>query len=1545
MFTTEIPSSWGDFCVKFNYYLGDSNDYIEIHHYRSFDHWFKSNTFYFKNAEWKQGLVSFTTAGTHFNRLQFHARTYRNIVAINNVNISRGACENCVDNIYLTTSDVINITSPYYPQNYGTYHNCEWTVESPQNTGILLTFYVLELSTCCDFLYITYVNTIGNTVTEYITGTEYTDQNSIVAKTNIIITFQSNGYGFYTGFALGLKVIGIDIERLVIECPTNVTSNNYIGEGNGLVIVSTDIGSRNATVIWDPPVTSDNETLSIISSPYESGDMIPIGIHTITFTATDSFGSIDTCDFGLQVEDNKDPVLVCPPNITTTTADGSEQAVNVNWTDPIVIDNSGEDITPTSKYNPGNNEFDIGSTDVIYDVVDSSSNAATCTFTVTVTDPEAPDIIDCPIGMIVNTTTGEAFAINVTWMEPTATDNSGETPIPVTVYTSGDNKFPIGDTTVQYNVSDSAGNFNDSCSFAITVQDEQDPVFKFCPDSIFTETDHRTSTARVSWKTPEIEDNSGQVSLVASASPGSVFNIGTTSVVYTASDNSNNINKCDFNVTVEDNEPPVLECPDDIIDIATTTSGIVITWPDPSFIDNSGKSVILSSTSNSGDIFTFGTHTVFYTGFDQSKNSGTCQFEIKIGDLCTSSPCQNGGTCVQLETSFACNCPVLYEGNLCQILPGEPTAEIQPLSLSANLKNTVTFQCIVTYSINWRWYKDNIELPSETQRLKFLTINEVGLANQGYYYCKAFGVSPHDGVTDISMKAVLVVTDAFTVPTVLTFKNLQFTSALNNPSSEEFKNTSTEIENYLTESIIITDIFVQVRTLRSGSVIANINIYKPSADQSYNNFSKSLSGEIKIIGDKGVIDADNIIIFSTESCNVEIIDGLTFGLADVGQNTPSDEVCPESKINYGMPLGLCTCYSDGLSAAVWQDVILQDCGRDATSDELLERLNTITVTEENAEEVITAVNNITTTESDTITPDGLEATAEIIESVTSVNSTSAEVTSTLVGTVASLFEVDDDVLLESQMQTQAPSRIVESLEQQLAVVDLKNDKYEFVTSSVAVQAQSVKTNELDYTGIGIASYQSADTSAIVNVTGFSKKVELNNAASVSIYIPPTITKMFAASNGTSDFRVVTVIYNDSSLFPTNQSNNATRTNGQIISLSIPGVKLNNLSDPIVTTFIPAEISKKNNETACVFWDFELDDGNGGWSSAGCYLANGSLDGSDRQICHCDHLTNFAILMNFYPGQEDTPFPRYITNIGLGVSIVCLLATLVSFTINRKLRKSKPKQILCHLCVSLLCLYLIFLVGIDRKDKKGSCTAIAGLIHYFLLTSMFWMSVQAINLYYLIVQVYNTHVSRFFLKACLFAWGLPAVIVAITVGIDVDNYANKDYCFLVVTRMYYSVALPIAIVLLFNMIVFIMVLRSISKLGKITAQAHEHNKSRHLLQNAACISVIMGLTWVIGFFAIGSAANEIQILFCILNSFQGFAIFVLYCLRSKDVRIFWTEEVRKRFYGVSSTLRGTKSSSVNSSTGRTTSFGLNSSKGEQPNSDFKTNSSNNQEYVA
>ncbi|XP_071942960.1 hyalin-like [Antedon mediterranea] len=477
---------------------------------------------------------------------------------------------------------------------------------------------------------------------------DYTSGENMFAIGNTTVQYNvSDSAGnFNDSCSFGITVE--DNESPIIACPTNVTSNNYIGEGYGLLNVSTDIGSPNATVTWDPPVTSDNSggLVTVMSSPFESGDMIPYGTHTITFTATDPYGNSDTCVFDIEVEDNEDPVLVCPLNIITTTAEGSDQVANVNWTDPIVIDNSNEDITPTSKYNPGLNEFDIGRTDVIYDAVDSSGNAGTCTFTVTVTDPEAPDIIDCPMDIIVNTTTGEAFVINVTWMKPTATENSGETPVPVADYTSGDNMFAIGNTTVQYNVSDSAGNFNDSCSFGITVEDNESPMID-CPTnvtsnnyigegygSVDVSTDIGSQNATVTWDPPVTSDNNGGPVTVMSSSfeSGDMIPIGTHTITFTATDPYGNIDTCDFGLNVEDNQDPGLFCPPAI---ATTTDGsdksVNVIWTDPIVIDNSGEDITPTSKYNPGNNeFVIGSTDVIYDAVDSSGNSATCTFTITV---------------------------------------------------------------------------------------------------------------------------------------------------------------------------------------------------------------------------------------------------------------------------------------------------------------------------------------------------------------------------------------------------------------------------------------------------------------------------------------------------------------------------------------------------------------------------------------------------------------------------------------------------------------------------------------------------------------------------------------------------------------------------------------------------------------------------------------------------------------------------------------------------------------------------------------------------
>lgn len=53
------------------------------------------------------------------------------------------------------------------------------------------------------------------------------------------------------------------------------------------------------------------------------------------------------------------------------------------------------------------------------------------------------------------------------------------------------------------------------------------------------------------------------------------------------------------------------------------------------------------------------------------KDSWPLKFLLFLGfitdiDECASAPCQNGGTCTDLQDSFRCECPIAWEGDLCQ---------------------------------------------------------------------------------------------------------------------------------------------------------------------------------------------------------------------------------------------------------------------------------------------------------------------------------------------------------------------------------------------------------------------------------------------------------------------------------------------------------------------------------------------------------------------------------------------------------------------------------------------------------------------------------------------------------------------------------------------------------------------------------------------------------------------------------------------------------------------------------------------------------------
>ncbi len=155
-----------------------------------------------------------------------------------------------------------------------------------------------------------------------------------------------------------------------------------------------------------------------------------------------------------------------------------------------------------------------------------------------------PCDLTCPADVTVSNDLDYCGAV-VNYTAPTA----GATCGPVTTSPVSGSFFPVGTTTVY--VTTTSGT---NCSFNVTVNDTQPPSIT-CPADIVVGNDSGYCGAVVNFSAMA-SDNCPGVTIAYSPQPGSFFPKGTTVVTCTATDAHNNSSQCQFNVTVNDVEPP-----------------------------------------------------------------------------------------------------------------------------------------------------------------------------------------------------------------------------------------------------------------------------------------------------------------------------------------------------------------------------------------------------------------------------------------------------------------------------------------------------------------------------------------------------------------------------------------------------------------------------------------------------------------------------------------------------------------------------------------------------------------------------------------------------------------------------------------------------------------------------------------------------------------------------------------------------------------------------------------------------------------------------
>lgn len=339
---------------------------------------------------------------------------------------------------------------------------------------------------------------------------------------------------------------------------------------------------------------------------------------------------------------------------------------------------------------------------------------------------------------------------------------------------------------------------------------------------------------------------------------------------------------------------------------------------------------------------------------------------------------------------------------------------------------------------------------------------------------------------------------------------------------------------------------------------------------------------------------------------------------------------------------------------------------------------------------------------------------------------------------------------------------------------------------------------------------------------------------------------------------------------------------KVVSAVVSNPDTQHLDRPVVITLRHLQELKESTEVTyiCAYWktaEGGLQEG-GAWSTTGCTQVTSNANSTE---CSCEHLSSFAVLMALYPINHTFGL-MLLTKLGLVISLLCLALCILTFQFCRSI-KSTRTTIHLHLCICLFVADLVFLAGISQTRPQGGCRLVAALLHLFFLGAFSWMLLEGVQLYRMVVLVFNTTMRPLHLYAV--GYGVPLAMVLISAISRPTGYGTDQYCWLSVDQgLIWSFFGPVCVVISLNVFFFsVTVWRLAQKFSSLNPDLTHLHKIRAFTVTAIAQLCVLGLMWLSGVFLFNEGALVAAYIFTILNSLQGALIFILNCLLSKQVR--------------------------------------------------------------
>ncbi|XP_060248527.1 adhesion G protein-coupled receptor L2 isoform X32 [Meriones unguiculatus] len=349
-------------------------------------------------------------------------------------------------------------------------------------------------------------------------------------------------------------------------------------------------------------------------------------------------------------------------------------------------------------------------------------------------------------------------------------------------------------------------------------------------------------------------------------------------------------------------------------------------------------------------------------------------------------------------------------------------------------------------------------------------------------------------------------------------------------------------------------------------------------------------------------------------------------------------------------------------------------------------------------------------------------------------------------------------------------------------------------------------------------------------------------------------------------------------------NSTIAVNSHVLSVSINKESSRvYLTDPVLFTLPHIDPDNYFNAN-CSFWNYSERTMMGYWSTQGCKLVDTN---KTRTTCACSHLTNFAILMAqrevVYKDKVHELLLTVITWVGIVVSLVCLAICIFTFCFFRGLQSDRI-TIHKNLCINLFIAEFIFLIGIKKTEYTVACPVFAGLLHFFFLAAFSWMCLEGVQLYLMLVEVFESEYSRkkyYYVAGYLF----PAAVVGISAAIDYKSYGTKKACWLHVDNYFiWSFIGPVTFIILLNIIFLVITLcKMVKHSNTLKPDSSRLENIKSWVLGAFALLCLLGLTWSFGLLFLNEETVVMAYLFTTFNAFQGLFIFIFHCALQKKVR--------------------------------------------------------------